>query len=91
MVNKLINACKALGTMTGTELIMLRKRVVKMQRCEVTNLGETKVCWSTFSTDSFFFFLNLLFIYLAVPSLSVAACGIQLPDQGLNLALLHWE
>ena len=77
--------------MTGTEFIMLRKRVVKMQRCEVTNLGETKVCWSTFSTDYFFFFLNLLFIYLAVPSLSVAACGIQLPDQGLNLALLHWE
>ena len=45
MMNKLINACKALGTMTGTELKMLRKRVVKMQRCEVTNLGETSGPW----------------------------------------------
>lgn len=66
MMNKLINA---LGTMTGTEFIMLRKKVVKMQRCEVTNLGETKVGWPTFSTDSFCFLKNLLFSYLAVPSL----------------------
>ena len=42
-------------------------------------------------------FFKRIFIYLAVPGLScacellVAACGIQLPDQGSNPSLVHWE
>ena len=43
-------------------------------------------------------FLPLIFLYLAVPSLScgvqdlsVATCGIQFPDPGSNPGPLHWE
>ena len=43
-------------------------------------------------------FFPLIFIYLAVPSLScgmqdlsVATCGIQFPDQGSHPGRLHWQ
>ena len=40
----------------------------------------------------YLFILKYLFIYLAVArELLVAACGIELPDQGSNPGPLHWE
>ena len=51
--------------------------------------------WSIVGPQEIFFFF---LIYWAAMSLScgmqdllVLACGIQLPDQGLNLGPLHWE
>ena len=46
--------------------------------------------WSMLpSSGLFFFFLKKIFIWLC--QVFVAACGIQFPDQGLNLGPLHWD
>ena len=68
----------------------MQKIFLKVYSNEYRNLCPSK----TFKKYIYFY----LCIYLAVlgpscgmPDLQLQACGIQFPDQGLNLGPLHWE